>query len=130
MRFAPLALLVLAGCTERFLQVRSDPPGADVYVDGRKIGRTPCETKFTWYGDREIVLEKDGYASVTKLVEVRPPWWQWPGIDFFADVVSPVQYTDRRVFFFVLQPLRPDPALAEEIRRRAEELRTKAKEKP
>src|SRR4051812_48980499 len=39
-----LALLVamLAGCVERRFTIRSNPPGAQVYVDDYEIGTTPC----------------------------------------------------------------------------------------
>jgi hypothetical protein len=44
MRFALLALpLALAGCVERILTVRSEPPGAAVTVDGDPAGTTPCD---------------------------------------------------------------------------------------
>ncbi len=128
MRFWPL--LLLTGCTDRLLEIRSEPPEADVYVDGKRVGKTPCAIPFTWYGDRELVLEKEGYRSRTEILRVRAPWWQWPVLDFITDVILPIRLVDRRFFFFPLAPQRPDPRQAEEIRRRAEELRRQTREKP
>ena len=49
----PAAALSQAGCVERFLAIHSDPPGAAVYLDGEKVGTTPCEVTYTWYGTRD-----------------------------------------------------------------------------
>src|SRR5688572_10814496 len=37
-----LMLLSASGCVRRRLNVRSNPPGALVYVDNQQIGTTPC----------------------------------------------------------------------------------------
>lgn len=47
------------------LLVYSDPPGAEVYVDGQPRGRTPMVTLMP-YGRHALKLEKDGYRSVTR----------------------------------------------------------------
>lgn len=98
--------LVFTGCNNVFrrLTVRSDPPGALVLVDGEEIGYTPATVDFTYYGTREITLIKDGYETLTVLQKVSPPWYQYPGIDFFFDNFSPTQVTDRQQFLYKLQP--------------------------
>src|SRR5687767_13323668 len=48
--------LILAGCVERLLEIRSDPPGAEVYIDGERKGMTPYTEKYIWYGVREVTL--------------------------------------------------------------------------
>lgn len=51
-----VALLGLAACTERTLRIASTPPGAEVILDRRSVGRTPVEIPFTHGGVHEIVL--------------------------------------------------------------------------
>jgi hypothetical protein len=128
MRLAPLALLLLVGCTDRLLSIRSEPEGATAYLDGRAVGVTPCEVPFVWYGGRELVLEKEGYRSRTEILDVAAPWWQYPVLDFITDVLLPFTLTDRREFSFPLEPQSTDPGRIDEIRKRAEELRLKARE--
>ena len=129
MRFAPLFLL-LAACTDRFIQIRSEPPGATAFLDGKEIGRTPCQVPFAWYGDRELVLEKPGYRSRTEILRIRAPWWQWPVLDFFTDVVLIIPFIDRREFGFVLEKHASSPATIERLKRNADELRKSARENP
>jgi hypothetical protein len=45
--------------------LRSNPPGATVYVDNQLIGVTPCATDFTYYGTREVRLVKPGFETLT-----------------------------------------------------------------
>ena len=54
---APLLFLCLAGCVERLISVRSDPPGAAVLLDGDPVGVTPVEVPYTWYGTRDVTVE-------------------------------------------------------------------------
>lgn len=42
------------------VNVRSDPPGAEVFIDGRVVGRTPYEGNFP-LGEHRLVLQKQGY---------------------------------------------------------------------
>ena len=86
------------GCVYRRMTVRSDPPGARVFVDGQDIGFTPCAVDFTYYGTREIMLVKDGYETLTVLQKVPAPWYQYPVIEFFADNLWPQKVTDRHCF--------------------------------
>ncbi|WP_456365879.1 PEGA domain-containing protein [Thermococcus sp.] len=54
------------------LTVKSNPSGAEVYVDGRKVGTTPLENYTVTAGTHEITLIKDGYQNFTKTVTVNP----------------------------------------------------------
>ena len=56
--------------------VRSNPPGAMVYVDNQPIGTTPCATSFIYYGTREIRLVKPGYETLTVNQPIPAPWYQ------------------------------------------------------
>ena len=56
-------LLPASGCVRRRLNVRTNPPGALVYVDNQQIGTTPCSVDFTYYGTREIRLDQAGLRN-------------------------------------------------------------------
>jgi hypothetical protein len=122
---AGLALLT-CGCVRRRLTVRSDPPGALVYVDDQEIGTTPVSTPFTYYGTRKFRLVKDGYETVTIRQRFQRPWYQWPVVEFVAENLVPREIRDERMVDFQLQPQRIVPM--EELLDRADELRTGTRE--
>jgi len=101
-----LFLLVVCGCTERRLFVRTEPAGADVRVNGKHVGRSPASWRFDHYGTVLVEVELDGHEPQQREVELRSPWWQKPGIDFFADVVLPARLRDEHAVEFVLEPVR------------------------
>ena len=128
----PLALALLlailsisqTGCVTRRLTIRSNPPGALVYVDNYEIGTTPCSTSFTYYGTREIRLVKDGYETVTVKQPIPAPWYQWPGIDFVSENLVTRDIRDHRMVTYDMQPQMVVPnnillTRAEELRRDA-----------
>lgn len=121
-RIAPWALLLLAGCVERTLLIRSDPPGAEIWVDGRYIGKSPTNVRFVWYGDHEIEVRMERYRSIRRVEPVPAPWYQIFPLDFVTDVLLPFPIRDEREFHFHLEP---DPTMkrTEDVERRADELR-------
>ena len=113
-------IFITSGCVERELTIRSDPPGAHVYLDGVETGRTPVSVKFHWYGYRGIVLSKDGYEVEQQVVHVKPPIYQRFLLDFFFDLLVPVTIHDRHEYSFTLRPkIEPEP---EKVLERAKEL--------
>jgi len=122
-----MALLMAAvclsqlGCVHRRMTIRSNPPGALVYVDNYEIGTTPVSTDFVYYGTREIRLIKDGYETLTVKQPIPSPWYQYFPIDFFAENVVPGEIRDERVIEFQLQPQVNVPT--DELLRRAQDLR-------
>ncbi|MDR2643637.1 MAG: PEGA domain-containing protein [Planctomycetaceae bacterium] len=130
LRIIILAFFVLSvfvcsnGCVRRRMTVRSNPPGATVYLDGKEIGRTPFSANFDYYGNREFRLVKDGYATKTVIKPVATPWYELHGIDFVSEVLLPGKLTDHKFYEFDLEPERIVPN--HELLVRAEELRYKA----
>lgn len=53
------------------LSVSSEPHGADVYVNGFKMGSTPIELNLTADKSYTIEFRKEGYESVTRIVNTR-----------------------------------------------------------
>lgn len=102
-----LAILIVAllpGCVRRRLMVRSNPPGAMVYVDNQPIGTTPCATSFVYYGTREIRLVKPGFETLTVKQPVPAPWYEIPPLDFAAENVAPNEIQDFRTVTYNLTP--------------------------
>ncbi len=116
-----LILLANAGCVRRRLTVRSDPPGATVYVDDQEIGETPVSTAFTYYGTRKVQLVKDGYETLTVKQKFKAPWYQIPPIDFFAENLTTKELRDERILDFELETQRVVPV--NELLDRAQQLR-------
>lgn len=109
MRWSLLTLALaagLSGCVRRRLFVRSDPPGAAIYIDDQHVGYTPTYVNYTYYGSRKVQLIKDGHETVTVYQRLDPPWYQYPPIDFVSENFVPTEIRDERILDFVLPPLK------------------------
>ena len=120
-------LLLLAGCVERRLTIRSDPPNALVVLDGQEIGHTPVSQSFQYYGDRQVRLVKDGYETKVVNQRLSTPWWQIPPLDFFADIL-PYRIRDERSYVYGMEPAMM--VGADELRQRAEAVRVDGQNPP
>ena len=116
-------LLCCSGCLRRRMTIRSDPPGAVVYIDRRPepIGVTPVSTSFIYYGTRDIQLVKDGYETIMIRKDFAPPWYEIPPLDFVVENLWPKEVRDERVVDVKLEPLRRVPP--DELLQRANQLR-------
>lgn len=114
-----------SACVERRLIVRTDPPGAAVYVDGSLVGRSDpeegsLEVPFVHYGTRRVVVRAAGRYPERRDVELAPPWYQYFPLGFFSELLWPGTLVDRHEPApFVLAP-RGEPAAPEELERAAE----------
>jgi hypothetical protein len=93
--------LPLPGCITRVLQIRSDPPGARVYLNGEELGVTPLNRTFTDYGSHKLVVAKDYYEPAAETVAIDAPWWCYFPVDFFVEL-WPAEVVDRHEFSFQL----------------------------
>ncbi len=112
-----------SACVQRRLTVTSDPPGALVYLNNQEFGRTPVTRDFTWYGNYDVQLRKEGYETLKTSAQVTAPWWQWPPIDLFAEFM-PFQPTDVRSLHFTMKPADTGPADADKMLERAAQLQS------
>lgn len=103
------------------MTIRSNPPGALVYIDDYEIGTTPVTQSYLYYGTRKIRLVKDGYETLTVMQSVPAPWYEIPPLDFVSENVVPSEIRDQREFCYQLTPQRIVPT--EELLGRAEGLR-------
>lgn len=115
-------LLLPTGCVRRRLTVRSNPPGALVYVDNQQIGTTPCSVDFTYYGTRDIRLVKPGFETLTVKQPIPTPWYEIPPLDFFSENLTPVKLRDNRTVLYELSPQIIVPT--QQLLDRANELRS------
>ncbi len=104
-----LALLSLVadagGCVERRMTIRSNPPGAAVYVDDYQIGTTPVAVNYTYYGTRKFRLVKDGFETLTVYQPMPAPWYDVFGVDFFSENVWPGKIRDERSYDYQMSPM-------------------------
>ena len=121
-----LGVLSQAGCVERLLYIHSDPPGAAVYVDGEKVGTTPCEVSYLWYGTRDLILELRGYTLVRQPVVLNPPWWQIVPLDLITDVILPFTIRDTMAVSYRLDPAPVTREEVDAVLQKADELRKKS----
>jgi hypothetical protein len=130
-----LAALLLAaaasgGCVERALLVRSDPPGARVFVNGVDRGVTPARIRYVHEGRFEVRVEKAGYESVATEVTTPSRWDALPGPDFVAENLSPRKIQRLTPVNLTLPPLKKESYTKEEIAelvKRAKAFRDEAK---
>lgn len=140
---APLVLLsvflflVSAGCVERKMYIRSDPPGAVVTLNNETPldERTPVEVPFHFYGDYAVRLTSPGHKDLEAVAPVDPPWWSWPPFDFITEVLWPFSIKDHREFEFTLEAMPPERSFEEseahnrELVERAKEFRLRERER-
>lgn len=119
-----LAAAALAGCVQRRMTIRSNPPGALVYVDDYQIGTTPVSTDFVYYGTRKIRLIKDGYETLTVRQPFPIPWYEVFPLDFVTENLWPWEIRDERVVDLAMVPAGSVPA--ESVVSRAELARRSA----
>jgi hypothetical protein len=100
---AMAALLAVGGCVERKMTITSEPPGAIVRISNVEVGRTPLTIPFTWYGDYEITLEREGgYDAMRTHADINMPAYEVPPIDLLSEL-APWTYTDYRYLHFRLR---------------------------
>ena len=119
-----LAIAAAAGCVQRRMTIRSNPPGALVYVDDYQIGTTPVSTDFVYYGTRKIRLVKDGFETLTVRQPFPIPWYEVFPLDFVTENLWPWEIRDERVVDLAMVPAGSVPA--ESVVSRAELARRSA----
>jgi hypothetical protein len=107
-RFYAIACLILlassSGCIRKRMTIRSNPPGAMVYIDKQQVGLTPASTSFVYYGTRNVEIVRDGYRTEKFFRKVGPPWYAIPPFDFVAETLWPFELRDQRVIDVQLTP--------------------------
>jgi len=117
-----LGCLLLTGCVERRFVITTDPPGAVVLNErNERIGGTPADSPFTYYGTYRFTLMRDGYQTQVVEEDVQAPWYQWFLIDFVSENLWPFPIRDIRRIHVPLTPAQMAPP--EQVLQQAEQLR-------
>jgi len=131
-RTATVVLLATAGltvgCVERRYTIRTDPPGAEVIVNGESLGPAPASHNYYYYGKREVTLVKDGFETKTFLQPMDAPWWDNYYTEVFSENMVPWVIRDEREFAYTMEPAKQPPQ--EQVQARAEALRSEAQVLP
>ena len=101
--------LSLIGCVRRSLTIRTDPPGALVYLNDQYKGVSPVTYDFLWYGGYRVMLRKEGYERLEdhQTLRARPSLW----IPFdLAMELMPLTIRDDRTWTYTLTPASEPPA--------------------
>jgi len=97
---ALLALILLAGSSTgcatvlrpflpaRQLGVYSKPEGADVFLDGTAVGRTPCTIQVPHTADGLVLVKLEGYEPYEVVLEKRTYWAVF--LDLLPIILYPV----------------------------------------
>ena len=99
-----LVLTVFTSCVHGRLIVKTQPEGAAVIVDRKPVGYSPVSVPFTYYGTREVQIEKDGYKPIRVQERIDPKWFNRFPVSFFSENFSPREIRDQRILDFQLQP--------------------------
>ncbi len=112
--------LSLTGCVERRLTINTKPQGAIITLNDEEIGISPVTTSFEWYGDYNVRISKEGYATLNTHRDLKSPWYDSFPFDFFA-MLNPNRKVDSYEWTFELA-LQQQPT-TEELIQNAEKLK-------
>ncbi len=115
----------------RRITVRTQPPGALVEMNGKRLGLSPVSTNFTYYGDNEFKISAPGYETAVVRQPTPAPWYQIPPLDFISDNFLPFRVRDHREYSYTLIPRDPLQELDEQgLRSRGENFRSQSQSGP
>ena len=95
--------LLLTGCVTRALTIKTEPPGALVYVNDQLKGNSPVTYDFEWYGWHRVMLRKEGYQRLDDRKQLRSPIYLWIPFDLMAELL-PLRIRDARTWSYTLTP--------------------------
>ena len=100
--FSTLLVLIAAcfssGCrAHRTLEIRTNPPGAEIVLDQESLGPSPAQIEFYHYGARRISAALPRYHIYSERIEIQPPWYARFPLDLFSEVFFPVGWSDHHV---------------------------------
>lgn len=101
-------MLAAAGCAQRTITITSEPSGALVHLNDQEVGRTPVTVPFTFYGEYDVRLEREGFDPLWTSVRAKAPFWEHPGPDLVAEAVGAENHVQWH-FDLVPEPDEVDP---------------------
>lgn len=91
------------GCTARSITITTNPPGAEVTVNRRLVGITPCRVGFTHYGVYRIEIRKEKFVTLVKEECINPPIYSYEPISLVTDNAIPARLNDDIYLHYVLK---------------------------
>lgn len=119
-------VLGVGGCLERRIAITSEPTGAMVWLNDVEVGRTPCETAFTYFGDYDVRVRLEGYEPLVERKKARQPVYEYPPLDLVATAVPAKIETEIKWHFVLnktLESTQDKDAFETDLIQRARELR-------
>ncbi|MBL8876173.1 MAG: PEGA domain-containing protein [Phycisphaerae bacterium] len=104
LRAASIAALLgaaLAGCSQKVIEITTEPSGALVTLNDVPVGRTPLQTGFTYYGDYDIQIRKEGFEPIRTKATAWTPLYERPPLDL---ATAPIPYESVVRWHFTLEP--------------------------
>ena len=107
-----ISAILLPGCVERSLLIRTEPAGARVFLNGQHKGITPAKIPFDFYGtwDLQIRMEENELRGSRSLKPIREkvrldrPWHQVFPFDLFTEVLYPGTLQVEHVLEYTFEP--------------------------
>ena len=95
--------LLVTGCVRRSLTIRSEPPGALVYINDELKGEAPVTYDFLWYGWHRVTVRHEGFERLDDRKQLRAPVYFWIPFDLVMELL-PVPIRDIREWSYTLTP--------------------------
>lgn len=114
-------IIILCGCVERKLTINTKPQGALVTLNDEEVGTSPVTVSFSWYGNYNVRISKEGYETLKTHRKLKEPWYDYFPFDFFAQVLSAKRIVDSYEWTFELTEKKQIGR--EELIQKAEELK-------
>lgn len=102
---AVIAVFVsIPGCTARSITITTNPPGADVFVNRRLIGKSPVRVGFTHYGVYLVEIRKEKFETLSREECINPPLYSYEPVSLVSDNLIPARLNDDIYLNYVLKP--------------------------
>jgi hypothetical protein len=98
-----LFTILLAGCVKRIVTLETNPAQAEVYLNYKKVGTTPCQVEFSDYGTHYIEIVKTGYENIRQPLKLKAPLYEFFPLNFICEVIVPWELKDEHHFSFDLK---------------------------
>ena len=118
-----VAAVIIGGCVERKLTIKTEPQEALVVLNDEEIGTSPVTVSFEWYGDYNVRISKEGFETLKTHRKLKAPWYDKFPFDFFT-MLNPERTVDEYEWTFELEPKKE--ISREELIQNAEELKKTA----
>jgi len=85
------------------VSIDSQPQGADVYIDRKLVGQTPCMHEFLYYGGHHIELTKKDHNNLRTTLKLKAPIYEYFPISIFSELLIPWEIVDMHVASYKLE---------------------------